>query len=105
MNQTFRPSWLGTDTDKPLTEVADNIMTWTVFLEVAPPDSPLSSLPSFDKDQDVMLFFKYYDPSKEKIHYMGHMYVAITSKVSAMAPELINRAHLPPGKINHYYQY
>ena len=47
-----------------------------------------------------MLFFKYYDPAKEKIHYMGHMYVAITSKVSAMAPELINRAHLPPGNIN-----
>ena len=31
--------------------VADNIMTYTVFLEIAPPDSPLSSLPSFDKDQ------------------------------------------------------
>ena len=29
---------------------------------------------------------------------MGHMYVAITSKVSAMAPELISRAHLTPGK-------
>ena len=26
-------------------------MTYTVFLEIAPPDSPLSSLPSFDKDQ------------------------------------------------------
>ena len=45
-----------------------------------------------------MLFFKYYDPAKEKIHYMGHMYVAITSKVSTMVPELITRAHLPPGK-------
>ena len=44
-----------------------------------------------------MLFFKYYDPAKEKIHYMGHMYVANTSKVSAMVPELIDRAHLPPG--------
>ena len=52
-----------------------------------------------------MLFFKYYDPAKEEIHYMGHMYVAITSKVSAMAPELINRAHLPPGKIDNYYEY
>ena len=31
---------------------------------------------------------------------MGHMYVAITSKVSAMAPELINRAHLTPGKFS-----
>jgi len=98
-NQTLRPSLIDTegDLDKAMIEVADNIMTYTVFLEIAPPDSPLSSLPSFDKDQDVMLFFKYYDPSKEKIHYMGHMYVAITSKVSAMAPELISRAHLTPG--------
>ena len=52
----------------------------------------------YDYFKDVMLFFKYYDPAKEKIHYMGHMYVAITSKVSAMAPELITRAHLTPGK-------
>ena len=40
--------------------VADNIMTYTVFLEIAPPDSPLSSLPSFDKDQvnyDLVLLY------------------------------------------------
>ncbi len=48
------------------------------------------------QDSDVMLFFKFYDPAKEKIHYMGHMYVAITSKVSSMVPELGRRANLPP---------
>ena len=39
--------------------VADNIMTYTVFLEIAPPDSPLSSLPSFDKDQVNILTLMY----------------------------------------------
>merc|ERR1711881_498266 len=98
-NQTLRPSLIDTegDLDKAMIEVADNIMTYTVFLEIAPPDSPLSSLPSFDKLQDVMLFFKYYDPAKEKIYYMGHMYVGITAKMSSVLPELVKRASLPAG--------
>ena len=37
--------------------VADNVMLYTVFLEIAPPDSPLSSLPSFDKDQVSLIVF------------------------------------------------
>ena len=45
------------------------------------PLRPTPALPSFDKDQDVLLFFKYYDPAKEKIYYMGHSYVSIQSKV------------------------
>ena len=54
-------------------------------------------LPAFDKLQDVMLFFKYYDPAKEKIYYMGHMYVGITAKMSSVVPELVKRASLPAG--------
>lgn len=98
-NQTLRPTLIDVegDIDKPLIEVSENVCPWSVFLELAPPDSPNASLPPFDKDQDVMLFFKFYDPAKEKIYYMGHMYVAITSKVSAMVPELVSRASLPAG--------
>ena len=44
-----------------------------------------------------MLFFKYYDPAKEKIYYMGHMYVGITAKMSSVLPELVKRASLPAG--------
>ena len=42
-----------------------------------------------------MLFLKYYDPAQEKIHYMGHMYISITAKVSTLVAELAKRAHLP----------
>ncbi len=98
-NQTLRPTLVDVenDLDKPIIEVADNVSPWTVFLEVATPDTPESSLPSFDKDKDVMLFFKFYDPVKEKVYYMGHMYVAITTKLSSLEPELIRRANLPAG--------
>ena len=44
-----------------------------------------------------MLFFKYYDPSKEKIYYMDHMYLGITTKLSSIVPELVKRASLPAG--------
>ncbi len=83
------------DIDRPIVDVADNVSPWTVFMEMSNPETPDVGLPNFDKDSDVMLFFKYYDPSKEKIHYMGHMYVSITSKVSSMIPELARRANLP----------
>ena len=58
---------------------------------------PTPALPSFDKDQDVLLFFKYYDPAKEKIYYMGHSYVSIQTKVSNLVPMLVKRANLPEG--------
>ena len=100
-NQTLRPSLIDTDSDmdKQVVEVADNSPTWTVFLELATPEAMAAGrreLSAFDKDQDVMLFFKFYDPAAEKIHYMGHIYVSITAKVSSMVPELCSRAHLPP---------
>ena len=102
-------------------EVADNTNPWTVFLEIESPEKPgiivsccacdlpagffyffvyilfAGPLPAFDKLQDVMLFFKYYDPAKEKIYYMGHMYVGITAKMSSVVPELVKRASLPAG--------
>ncbi len=83
--------------DKHMIEVADNTTTLTLFLEMSNPEEPTRSLRTFDKDQDVMLFFKYYDPRKEKINYMGHMYVSITSKLSSVVPELLRRADLPEG--------
>ncbi len=93
----YRPSCidLDTDLDKQIIEVADNANILTVFLETSNPEEPQRSLRAFDKDQDVMLFFKHYDPRKEKIHYMGHLYMSITSKLSSILPELRARANLP----------
>lgn len=97
-NQTLRPTLIDVNNDinKPIFEVSESTNMWTVFLELASPEVP-GPLPPFDKDQDVMLFFKYYDPSKEKIYYMDHMYLGITTKLSSIVPELVKRASLPAG--------
>ena len=42
-----------------------------------------------------MLFFKYYCPRSSKIHYMGHMYLAITTKLSSILPKLCILANIP----------
>lgn len=86
---------LDCDLDRPVVDVADTVSPWTLFIELSNPENPEVGIPVFDKDSDVMLFFKFYDPAKEKIYYMGHMYVSITSKVSNMIPELAGRANLP----------
>ncbi len=91
------------DISKPIFEVAESVNPWTVFLELCSPDSP-GMLPTFDKDQDVMLFFKYYEPAKEKIYYMGHMYVSITTRLSNIVPELVKRANLPAGTTLSIYE-
>lgn len=84
------------DMDRPIVEVADTVSPWTLFIEMSNPETPKIGIQNFDKDKDVILFFKFYDPVEEKIHYMGHMSVSITSKFSDMIPELVRRAHLPP---------
>merc|ERR1719203_1972090 len=83
------------DLTKPIFEVAESFNPWTVFLEISKRKN--LALPTFDKDRDAMLFFKYYEPEKEKVYYMGHMRVGITTKLSDIVPDLVKRANLPAG--------
>lgn len=69
-----------------VSDLADSTSTWTLYLECLPADRPAgSALPPFDKDSDVLLFFKLYDPRTKQIHYCGHEYISITSKVRKYA--------------------
>jgi len=96
-NQTLRPSLVELeDGDRSMTEVAENCNPWTVFLELLTPEVEATRPhPTFDKDQDVMLFFKYYCPRTGKTHYMNHMYLAITTKLSSVLPKLCTMANIP----------
>lgn len=51
-NETNRPSSLDIDTDpnKPITELAENVNPWNVFLEMILPDSGMTALPPIDKE-------------------------------------------------------
>lgn len=97
-NQTIRPSTLDLDADvhKTVLDAAENINPWNIFLELLPPDSGLSALPTFDKETDVLLFFKMYDPKQKRIHYCGHSYLPVISKLSDLIPMLNERAGFPP---------
>lgn len=75
-----------------MVDITDNTTMWNLFLELLPPDSGLACLPPFDKDNDVVLFFKMYDPRNKKIHYCGHHYLPISSKLTDLIPILNKRA-------------
>ena len=79
----MRPTMIELDADmqKPISECAESLNPWNVFVELVPPDSEMKTLPPFDKDTDVLLFFKLYDPKNKKIHYCGHHYITVTAKV------------------------
>ena len=48
---------------RPMVEVSENGNPWIIFLELLPPDTDSSRPPpKFDKDQEGMLFLKFYCP-------------------------------------------
>lgn len=82
-NQTYRPTLLDLEADmhKAVLDISENQNPWMIFVECVPPDSGLTALPPFDKDTDVLLFFKMYDPKTKRIYYCGHHYMPVASKV------------------------
>ena len=63
-NNTFRPTDLEWPSGKQLVEIAElESNAWRVFLELKPvvPTELTKPLPSFNKNDQICLFFKYYD--------------------------------------------
>ncbi|XP_074647259.1 ubiquitin carboxyl-terminal hydrolase 7-like isoform X2 [Tubulanus polymorphus] len=96
-NQTFRPSVIDMDVqaNKTVQEISEGENPWTLFIETKDLDSSQEHLPSFDKESDVLLFFKRYDPKTKSISYCGHLCVSITKKLSDLVPLLNQRAGYP----------
>lgn len=97
-NQTFRPAAIDLENDlnKSVIDLSENANPWTIFLETIPMDQPVDRLPDFDKETDVLLFFKLYDPRLKHIAYCGHTYMSISAKASELIPLLNRRAGFPP---------
>ncbi len=63
-NNTFRPADLEWQSSKPLVEIAEmESNAWRIFLELKPVVSNElnKALPNFSKNDQICLFFKYYD--------------------------------------------
>lgn len=70
---------------------------WNLWLELLYSDSESESLPSFDKDGDVLVFAKMYMPSTGTLAYCGHLCVPISgTKIGDLEPILRQKADLPP---------
>ncbi|XP_015785155.1 ubiquitin carboxyl-terminal hydrolase 7 [Tetranychus urticae] len=95
-NETSRPTNLDIDADptKHICEIAENNNPWNVFLEMVDPDS--AALPSIDKESDVLLFFKMYDPKNKFITYCGLAHLPATTKTKDIIPFLNKKAGFPP---------
>ena len=62
----------------------------------APAGRPSRSLPPFDKDCDVLLFFKYFEPVSRTLSYVTHLYCPISLRMRDLFPRLRQLAGLPP---------
>jgi ubiquitin carboxyl-terminal hydrolase 7 len=99
-NQTFRPTAVDMENDmnRTVQDVAENDSPWTIFVETVDPEKPHEKLPPFEKENDVLLFLKKYDPKSRSITYCGHVYVPISAKIcDSLLPTLCSRGHFPPG--------
>lgn len=96
-NQLTRPAYFffKDDPTKAIIQCAELQNPWTVFLELMPPDSLLPALPPFNKERDVLLFFKFYDPAMKRLNYCGLGYYYITQKVADLVPDLNRRVGWP----------
>lgn len=93
-NATFRPNIME-DMEKSIWDASENHNPWTVFLELAP--TGIDSLPPFDKQNQLLVFFKYFDVKEEKLRYCGHTYLSLNSSLEEVIPLLNERAGLPAG--------
>jgi len=98
-NGTTRPTVIDLETEihKTLTDLSENKNYWPLFMEILSTESGLRALPAFDKDLDVLLFFKYYNPRNKCLRYCGHQYINIDSNVKELVSLLNERAGLPQG--------
>lgn len=77
-------------------DASQNQDPWIIFLELLPPDSNRIELPLFQKPDNVLMFFKMYDPGEKRVHYCGHSYLNVTSNLADIVPLLNKRAGFPP---------
>lgn len=96
-NQMIRPTCFDAheDINKTVEHCALMHNPWIVYLEVLLPDSPLKQLPSFDKEQDMLLFFKVYDPTQNRLNYCGQGYCNVKQRVADLVAEMCERVGWP----------
>lgn len=96
-NQITRPTWFDAKEDmgKSVVHCAHMQNPWIVFLEMLLPESPLKQLPPFEKERDVLLFLKFYDPTQKRLNYCGMGYYSVKKRIADLVPEMCERVGWP----------
>ncbi|KAG9509762.1 Ubiquitin carboxyl-terminal hydrolase 7, partial [Fragariocoptes setiger] len=96
-NETLRPTGLdfANDWQKSVNDMSEMSHAWSVFVELIRPDSGITKLPPFDKEKDVILFFKLYDPINSFISYVGHYIIDSEVPTRSLIPILNKMAGFP----------
>ncbi|CAG0901061.1 unnamed protein product [Cyprideis torosa] len=90
-NGTSRPMFLEWHPER-VVQTLSGMAPWSLFVETASPDTPAkASLKPFDKTNDLLLFFRLYDPVEARLHYCGHGYINMKRPVRS-ASELLGSA-------------
>lgn len=95
-NHAIRPSIFDyrDDLSKQVINCADLQNPWIVFMETLPSDL-VSPSKNFNKDRDILLFFKCYDPVLKRLNYCGLSYYNQSTRIVDIIPELNKRAGYP----------
>lgn len=81
--------------NKPLYTLSDSSNPWYIFLETVNPASPYAALKPYDKESDMLLFFKWYDPKQKRLNYVGLDYFKLNMRVLDVMAELNVRMGWP----------
>lgn len=72
-----------------------NQNSWQLFVEFLPFDAPAPQFRQFDKENEVFLFLKCYDPIEKRLNYCGSLTVNVGTKISDILSVLRKRANFP----------
>ncbi|XP_055383961.1 ubiquitin carboxyl-terminal hydrolase 7 [Condylostylus longicornis] len=72
-----------------LQHVIETQSPWSIYLQLASPDHQ-GPLPPFEKNRDILLFFKYYDPIYKRLNYIGSDQYQLSMKICDLVP-LLNK--------------
>uniref|UniRef100_A0A8D8Y3K7 Ubiquitin carboxyl-terminal hydrolase 7 n=2 Tax=Cacopsylla melanoneura TaxID=428564 RepID=A0A8D8Y3K7_9HEMI len=100
-NGTIRPSYLDVEFNAAKSVIdASTQSPWPVFVETLSPEEggegkKPTALPPFDKDGEVLFFFKLYEPKRQQMCYLGHAYLHMTESMEKIQELVNSRAGQP----------
>lgn len=89
----------------PVTYFSRDHNPWIVYLEMMPPDVADLTLPAFNPNANLLVFFKYYDPVNKSLTYAGSRIVVLDEKLSDLVGDLNKMIGTPIDTALDFYKY